>query len=41
MLICMIPVAQNIEDGQNSNITKTCLFKYAENFTTKKWKIFR
>ena len=21
-------------------ITKTCLFKYTENFTTKKWKIF-
>ena len=22
-------------------ITKTCLFKYTENFPTKKWKIFR
>ena len=21
-------------------ITKTCLFKYTENFTTKKWKIW-
>ena len=23
---------------QIPNITKTCLFKYTENFTTKKWK---
>ena len=22
-------------------ITKACLFKYTENFTTQKWKIFR
>ena len=25
----------------NNNITKTYLFKYTENFTTKKMKIFR
>ena len=24
-----------------ANITKTCIFKYTENFATKKWKIFR
>ena len=24
---------------EKNNITKKCLFKYPENFTTKKWKI--
>ena len=27
-----------ITDAQTKNITKTCLFKYTKNFTTKKWK---
>ena len=30
----------DFQSNQNElNITKTCLFKYTENFTTKKWKI--
>ena len=27
------------KEVQSSNITKTSLFKYIENFTTKKWKV--
>ena len=28
-------------DAADSDITKTRLFKYTENFTTKKWQFFR
>ena len=31
----------NSWDIKQQTITKTRLFKYTENFTTKKWKIFR
>ena len=33
-----IPRKQNLLNAVQ-NITKTCLFKYTENFTIKKWKI--
>ena len=29
------------EHAKHVNITKTRLFKYIENFTTKNWQIFR
>ena len=30
---------QKLRDRSKQNITKTSLFKYTENFTTKKWKV--
>ena len=27
-----------VKKNDTDHITKTCLFKYTENFTTKKWK---
>ena len=38
-IVNMVVVCRNnVSDSHGFYITKTCLFKYTENFTTKNWK---